>query len=65
MPVCRLTKDENGKPVDATNYKQMVGSLVYLLPTRPDLAYSIFLVARYMEMPTEAHLAEKKGSYGI
>lgn len=40
LPGCRLTKDENGRPVDATSYKQMVGSLMYLFATNHDLAYS-------------------------
>ncbi|XP_050919538.1 uncharacterized mitochondrial protein AtMg00810-like [Lathyrus oleraceus] len=53
---CRLTKDENGKPDDATRYKQMARSLMYLLASRSDLAYLVCLVARYMERPTEIHL---------
>lgn len=57
---CKLKKDNNGKPVDAISYKQMVGSLMYMLATRPDLSYSICLVARYMERPTEVHLVAKK-----
>ncbi|XP_045797951.1 secreted RxLR effector protein 161-like [Trifolium pratense] len=39
---------------------QMVGSLMYLLATRPDLAYSVCLVARFMERPTEIHIAVVK-----
>jgi hypothetical protein len=38
----------------------MVGSLVYLLATRPDLAYSVCLVARFMERPTKMHVAAIK-----
>jgi hypothetical protein len=60
VPSNRLSKDENGKIVDATNYKQMVGSLMYLLATRPDLAFSVCLIARYMERPTELHLGAAK-----
>lgn len=33
---------------------------MYLLATRPDLAYSVCLVARYMERPTKIHLAGAK-----
>ncbi|MCI04742.1 hypothetical protein A2U01_0025789, partial [Trifolium medium] len=39
VPGCKLVKDESGKPTDAREYKQMVGCLMYLLATRPDLAY--------------------------
>ncbi|MCI79386.1 hypothetical protein A2U01_0100657, partial [Trifolium medium] len=51
VPGNKLNKDENGIGVNATKYKQMVGSLMYLLATRPDLAYSVCLIARYMEKP--------------
>jgi hypothetical protein len=37
---------------DSTAYKQMVGCLMYLLATKPDLAFFVCLVARYMERPT-------------
>jgi hypothetical protein len=57
---CKLVKDENGKPVDAKEYKQIVGSLMYLLATRPDLTYSVCLVARFMDRPTEMHMVAIK-----
>ncbi|MCI34535.1 copia-type polyprotein, partial [Trifolium medium] len=60
VPGCKLERDENGKATDAREYKQMVGSLMYLLATRPDLAYSVCLVARYMERPTNKHVAAIK-----
>jgi hypothetical protein len=60
VPGSKLARDENGKMVDATNFKQMVGCLMYLLATRPDLAYSVCLIARYMERPTEIHAASAK-----
>lgn len=46
--------------MDATQYKQMVGSLMYLTATRPDLMYVVCLVSRYMEKPTELHLLAVK-----
>ncbi|PNX80439.1 copia-type polyprotein [Trifolium pratense] len=60
VPGNKLIRDENGKFVDATNYRQMTGCLMYLLATRPDLTFYICLVARYMERPTEIHLAAIK-----
>jgi hypothetical protein len=57
---CRLKRDVEGKASDATAYKQMVGCLMYLLATRPDMAFSVCLVARYMERPTEIHVAAVK-----
>jgi len=44
-----LSKDESGKKVDATNFKQMVCCLMHLLATRPNLTYVVCLIARYME----------------
>lgn len=56
VPGCKLTKDENGVKVDETEYKQVVGCLMYLAATRPDLMYVIGLVSRYMGCPTELHM---------
>lgn len=50
-----IDRDENGKLVDATEYKSMVGGLRYLVYTRPDIAYSVGVVSRYMERPTKLH----------
>ncbi|PNX88851.1 copia-type polyprotein, partial [Trifolium pratense] len=40
VPGNKLIRDENGKLIDATNYRQMTGCLMYLLATRPDLTFS-------------------------
>ncbi|XP_050914735.1 uncharacterized mitochondrial protein AtMg00810-like [Lathyrus oleraceus] len=55
VPGCKLTKDVGGLKVDATTYKQMVGSLIYLTAIRPDLMYVVSLVARFMEASTTMH----------
>jgi hypothetical protein len=60
VPGCRLVKDETGKASNATLYKQMIGCLMYLLATRPDMTFSVCLAARYMERPTEMHVAAVK-----
>ncbi|XP_020218798.1 uncharacterized protein LOC109802019 [Cajanus cajan] len=41
-------------------YKQIVGSLMYLTATRPDIMYSVSLISRYMENPTEIYLLAAK-----
>lgn len=48
-------KDEGDTSVDATAYKKMVGSLMYLIATKLDLAYVVSLISRFMERPTELH----------
>lgn len=55
IPGFKLVKDDTGTGVDATTYKQMVGSLMYLTTTRPDLAFVVSLISRFMEKPTELH----------
>ncbi|GKB42558.1 retrovirus-related pol polyprotein from transposon TNT 1-94 [Tanacetum coccineum] len=52
----KLDEDLQGKPVDATLYRGMIGSLMYLTSSRPDLNYVVCLCARYQAKPTEKHL---------
>ncbi|GJT22198.1 hypothetical protein Tco_0892135 [Tanacetum coccineum] len=42
--------------VDATLYRGMIGSLMYLTSSRPDLIYVVCLCARYQAKPTKKHL---------
>ncbi|GJZ04514.1 retrovirus-related pol polyprotein from transposon TNT 1-94 [Tanacetum coccineum] len=52
----KLYEDLQGTPVDATLYRGMIGSLMYLTSSRPDLIYTVCLCARYQAKPTEKHL---------
>ncbi|GKB14069.1 hypothetical protein Tco_0847992 [Tanacetum coccineum] len=52
----KLDEDLQGTPVDATLYRGMIGSLMYLTSSRPDLIYAVCLCARYQANPTEKHL---------
>ncbi|GJR80426.1 retrovirus-related pol polyprotein from transposon TNT 1-94 [Tanacetum coccineum] len=47
---------EEGTPVDATLYRGITGSLMYLTSSRPDLIYAVCLCARYQTKPTGRHL---------
>jgi len=60
IPGFKLTKDEEGITADSTFYKQIVGSLMYLMATRLDLMFIVSLISRYMEKPTESHLLTAK-----
>ena len=55
-PGMKLHQDKSGEPVDATEYRKVVGCLRYLLHTRPDLAFSIGMASRFMERPTIMHM---------
>ncbi|GKB51067.1 retrovirus-related pol polyprotein from transposon TNT 1-94 [Tanacetum coccineum] len=52
----KLDEDLQGTPVDVTLYRVMIGSLMYLTSSRPDLTYAVCLCARYQAKPTEKHL---------
>ncbi|XP_022984442.1 uncharacterized protein LOC111482742 [Cucurbita maxima] len=52
----KLHKDIDGREVDNRYFKQIVGSLMYLTSTRPDIMYAVSMISRYMEHPTEKHL---------
>jgi hypothetical protein len=55
IPGTKLTRDGEGEKIDSTYYKQMIGSLMYMTATRPDLTYAVSLISRFMEAPTELH----------
>ncbi|KAG6483717.1 hypothetical protein ZIOFF_060369 [Zingiber officinale] len=63
-PKTQLHKDFEGTPVDATEYKHIIGCLRYLLHTRPDLSYSVGMTSRYMERPTIMHHKAEIGIFG-
>ncbi|KAK8944151.1 hypothetical protein KSP39_PZI008078 [Platanthera zijinensis] len=57
IPIC---KDEVGKPVDESLYRGIVGSLLYLTASRPDIMYAICVCARYQACPKESHYTSVK-----
>ena len=60
VPAVRLMKDEEGVKVNATMYKQLVESFMYLTATRSDLMYVVSLISTFMASPTELHLQVAK-----
>jgi hypothetical protein len=51
----KLTKEGDGKPIEPTIFKSLVGSLRYLTITRPNIVYGVGLVSRYMKEPKLSH----------
>ncbi|GJZ80060.1 hypothetical protein Tco_0644897 [Tanacetum coccineum] len=56
----KLTKDEECESVDSTKYQGMIGSLLYLTASRPDIMFSVCLCARFQEAPKTSHLEAVK-----
>ncbi|GJS29737.1 retrovirus-related pol polyprotein from transposon TNT 1-94 [Tanacetum coccineum] len=56
----KLTRDEEGESVDNTKYRGMIGSLLYLTASRPDIMFSVCLCARFQEDPKTSHLEAVK-----
>ncbi|GKC81713.1 retrovirus-related pol polyprotein from transposon TNT 1-94 [Tanacetum coccineum] len=56
----KLTKDEEYESVDSTKYRGMIGSLLYLMASRPDIMFSVCLCARFQEAPKTSHLEAVK-----
>ncbi|GJZ66180.1 hypothetical protein Tco_0622876 [Tanacetum coccineum] len=57
----KLDLDQNGSPVDAIKYRSMIGALMYLTSSRPDIVHAICLCAWYQAKLTEKHLKEDSG----
>nr|GEX73569.1 retrovirus-related Pol polyprotein from transposon TNT 1-94 [Tanacetum cinerariifolium] len=56
----KLTKDEECESVDSTKYQGMIGSLLYLTASRPDIMFSVCLCARFQKAPKTSHLEAVK-----
>ncbi|KAH9762390.1 hypothetical protein KPL70_000794 [Citrus sinensis] len=56
----KLDKDEKGKEVDIKTYRGMIGSLLYLTASRPDIMFSVCLCARFQSCPKESHMLAVK-----
>ena len=55
-----LSKDDEGADVNQTLFKILVGSLVYLIATRPDIMQGVSLISRFMETPKDTHWSVEK-----
>ncbi|GJV47372.1 retrovirus-related pol polyprotein from transposon TNT 1-94 [Tanacetum coccineum] len=56
----KLDVDLSGEPVDQSDYRSKIGSLMYLTSSRPDLVQAVCYCARYQARPTQKHLKEVK-----
>jgi hypothetical protein len=56
----KISSDLTGKSVDPSLYRSMIGSLLYLTASRPDIAFSVGVCARFQANPKESHLTAVK-----
>ncbi|GKD47735.1 retrovirus-related pol polyprotein from transposon TNT 1-94 [Tanacetum coccineum] len=56
----KLMKDKDYETVDSSKYRGMIGSLLYLTASRPDIIFSVCLCARFQEDPKTSHLEAVK-----
>nr|GEY41290.1 hypothetical protein [Tanacetum cinerariifolium] len=63
MATKHLDVDLSETPVDQTKYQSMVGALMYLTASRPDIVHATCYCARYQAKPTEKHLSAVQGIF--
>ena len=60
MTNLKLLGDTSSGTIDATLYRQMIGSLMYLTNTRPDICFAVNTLSQYMVDPRQVHLVAAK-----
>ncbi|XP_031254680.1 secreted RxLR effector protein 161-like [Pistacia vera] len=60
IPSQKLSKEDGAKRVDEGVYRSLIGCLLYLIATKPDLMYTTSLVSRFMSKPSEMHYKAAK-----
>ena len=56
IPFYKLEKNKHDKSVDTKLYRGMIGSLLYLIASRPDIIFSVCMCARYQSNPKQSYL---------
>jgi len=57
---CYLDADEHGTTVDQTKFRGLIGSLLYLTASRPDITFVVCICARFQANPKESHFNAAK-----
>jgi hypothetical protein len=57
---CKLRKYDDSKSIDQRLYRSMIGSLLYVTTSRPDIMQAVGKVARFQETPKESHVLAVK-----
>ena len=57
---CKLNKDDDSNSTDQRQYRSMIGSLLYVTTSRPDVMQAVGKVARFQATPKESHVLAMK-----
>jgi hypothetical protein len=57
---CKLSKDDDSKSTDQRQYRSMIGSLLYVTTSRPDVMQTVGQVAQFQATPKESHVLAVK-----
>jgi hypothetical protein len=57
---CKLSKDDISPDVDQRTYRSMIGSLLYITASRPDIMQAVGMVGRFQSAPKQSHLVAVK-----
>jgi hypothetical protein len=60
-----LDADEEGEHMDQKEYRSMIGSLLYLTATRPDIQFSVCLCARFQASPRTSHRQAGEANFQV
>ena len=52
----KISLKEDSPPVDTGRYQRLVGKLIYLFHTRPDIGFPVSIVSQFTNKPNEEHL---------
>jgi hypothetical protein len=60
---CKLRKDDDSKYIDQRQYRSMIGSLLYVTASRPDVMQAVGKVTRFQVAPKEKHVVAVNGIF--
>ncbi|XP_028102592.1 uncharacterized protein LOC114301831 [Camellia sinensis] len=55
-PGQKLSEDQEGDPVDRGRFQRLVGKIIYLSHSRPDIAIAVSIMSQFMHAPRNSHL---------
>jgi hypothetical protein len=57
---CKLSKNDDSKSTDQRQYRSIIGNLLYVIASKPDLMHVVGQVARFQAAPKESHVLAVK-----